>query len=339
MGRFTLPLAQVFTSSGRLGAGYQLSFFTTGTSAPLDTYSNEARTVANSNPVIADASGIFDDIFLADVPYKVTLQDADDVLVWTADPVSTAVGEIGIPVPLSKGGTGAITAALARTSLGLGTAATYTIGEGNDEVPTNSMVSGVPTGAILLWYGSLGTIPAGWTICDGGTYSKVDGSGSIATPDLRDRFVIGATTTYAQGSSGGSAAGATTGASGSLTMTVAAAGDHNHAGSTDGHTLTSAQIGAHSHQMFANQGLTSTSTGDYAAVGWFPSHNSQYGIQGSSTVATVYKTADNSGGGGSHSHGLQASGTHTHGVTGGDHTHSMTGGLPPYFALIYILKL
>jgi hypothetical protein len=338
MGRFVLPLAQVFTVSGRLGAGYKLHFYSSGTSTPLDSFSNDGLSVANSNPVIADAEGRFDDIFLSNVPYKVTLKDADDTLVWTADPVSTATGEIGIPVPIAKGGTNSTTASAARTSLGLGTAATYTVGSGASEVPTNSLVSGMPTGGILMWYGSLGSIPAGYAACDGGTYSKSDGSGSITAPDLRDRFIIGATSTYAAGSSGGSAAGATTGASGALTLSAAADGDHNHTGNTDGHTLSAGEIGAHSHKMFANQGLTSTSTGDYAALGWYPSHNSQYGIQGSATAATVYKTADNTGGGSSHSHGLTTSGTHTHSVTGGDHTHSMTGGLPPYYALVFIMK-
>lgn len=44
------------------------------------------------------------------------------------------------------------------------------------------MGSGVPSGVILLWSGTIATIPQGWALCDG----------TNGTPDLRDRFVVGA---------------------------------------------------------------------------------------------------------------------------------------------------
>jgi microcystin-dependent protein len=40
----------------------------------------------------------------------------------------------------------------------------------------------VPSGVIVMWSGSIASIPSGWLICDG----------SNSTPDLRNRFVIGA---------------------------------------------------------------------------------------------------------------------------------------------------
>jgi hypothetical protein len=62
--------------------------------------------------------------------------------------------------------------------------------------------SGTPTwgnafvaGMIMLWSGSSATIPSGWLLCDG----------TNSTPDLRNRFVVGATSTYAVGATGGSA--------------------------------------------------------------------------------------------------------------------------------------
>jgi hypothetical protein len=52
-----------------------------------------------------------------------------------------------------------------------------------------------PSGAIVLWSGSIGSIPAGWFLCDGNN----------STPDLRNRFFVGAGATYAVGATGGSA--------------------------------------------------------------------------------------------------------------------------------------
>ncbi len=51
----------------------------------------------------------------------------------------------------------------------------------------------LPTGIITLWFGSIGTIPAGWALCDG----------TSGTPDLRNRFVPGAGGLYSPGFSGG----------------------------------------------------------------------------------------------------------------------------------------
>jgi hypothetical protein len=53
----------------------------------------------------------------------------------------------------------------------------------------------IPAGAIFLWSGSIGSIPAGYVLCNG----------SNSTPDLRDRFVVGAGSTYAVNATGGSA--------------------------------------------------------------------------------------------------------------------------------------
>jgi len=52
-----------------------------------------------------------------------------------------------------------------------------------------------PAGVIVLWSGSIGSIPSGWVLCNG----------SNGTPDLRDRFIVGAGSTYAVDATGGSA--------------------------------------------------------------------------------------------------------------------------------------
>ena len=46
---------------------------------------------------------------------------------------------------------------------------------------------GVPIGGIIMWSGSVATIPAGYTLCDG----------TNGAPDLRDKFIIGAGNSYA----------------------------------------------------------------------------------------------------------------------------------------------
>ena len=43
-----------------------------------------------------------------------------------------------------------------------------------------------PLGGIVMWSGTIAQIPGGWYLCDGGTY------GGLKTPDLRNRFIVGA---------------------------------------------------------------------------------------------------------------------------------------------------
>jgi len=51
----------------------------------------------------------------------------------------------------------------------------------------------IPAGLIAMWSGSIGSIPSGWYLCDG----------SNGTPNLTDRFIIGAGSTYAVNGTGG----------------------------------------------------------------------------------------------------------------------------------------
>ena len=52
----------------------------------------------------------------------------------------------------------------------------------------------IPSGGIILWSGSTGSVPSGWYLCDG----------TNGTPDLRNSFIVGAGNTYAVGATGGS---------------------------------------------------------------------------------------------------------------------------------------
>jgi len=76
--------------------GAKLYFYLTGTTTPHDTWSDVGLTTPNTNPVVADSSGRFPNVFLdPTVAYKVVLTDSAGVQIWTADPVQ------GVP-PISQ---------------------------------------------------------------------------------------------------------------------------------------------------------------------------------------------------------------------------------------------
>jgi hypothetical protein len=77
------------------------------------------------------------------------------------------------------------------------TATTQSAGDNSTKVATTAYVSNnaIPSGGIIIWSGASNAIPTGWYLCNG----------SNNTPDLRNRFVVGAGSTYAVGATGGSA--------------------------------------------------------------------------------------------------------------------------------------
>jgi hypothetical protein len=144
---------------------------------------------------------------------------------------------------------------------GVATAATAANGTSNTQVATTAFVantvtnSALPSGVILLWSGSVASIPAGWFLCNG----------SNGTPDLRDRFVVGAGGTYTPGATGGSADAIVVSHSHTATSSVSDPG-HRHtynapSGFDDGgftgsvvNTIVSAQTG------IATTGITVATT-------------------------------------------------------------------------------
>ena len=83
---------------------------------------------------------------------------------------------------------------------------------GTSWVPSAPASGSVPSGAILMWSGTLVSIPGGWHLCDG----------TSGTPDLRDKFIYGTAVGEDPGATGGSATHTHTGSTGT-------AGAHNHA--------------------------------------------------------------------------------------------------------------
>lgn len=66
-------------------------------------------------------------------------------------------------------------------------------------IGTSPSVSAVPTGGIIMWSGSIASIPSGYVLCDG----------TNGTPNLKDSFVVGAGNTYGVGNTGGFTSAAT----------------------------------------------------------------------------------------------------------------------------------
>lgn len=94
--RYLNPVVQYLDSAGSSLAGAEISFFASGTSTFQNTYSDEALSIPNSNPVICDGSGRIPNIFLADLEYKVIMKTGetspgagDQVQIWERDPVAS----------------------------------------------------------------------------------------------------------------------------------------------------------------------------------------------------------------------------------------------------------
>lgn len=106
---------------------------------------------------------------------------------------------------------------------------------------------------IISWYGNFSDIPSGFLLCDG----------SNNTPDLRDRFIVGAGNSYALSDTGGEAY----------------------------HTLTIAEMPAHTHNVYSiSAGWTGDGFGNYSDYRFISltSDNSNHRLQ--------YNTMDYTGG-------------------------------------------
>ena len=83
---------------------------------------------------------------------------------------------------------------------GIPTAPTALAGSNTTQIATTEFVTtaanaAFPSGGIIIWSGSQAAIPSGWYLCDGNN----------STPNLTDRFIVGAGSTYNVADTGGSA--------------------------------------------------------------------------------------------------------------------------------------
>lgn len=146
---------QFFDNNGIPLSGGLLYTYQAGSSTPLSTYTDINETIPNSNPIVLNSSGRLDNEVWLTYGYYYKFV------------LKTSVG----------------------TTLG-----TYDNLYGIIGVSGASTGTTIPTGVISLWYGSIGSVPSGWYLCDGAN----------GTPDLRNRFVVGAGSTYSVAATGGS---------------------------------------------------------------------------------------------------------------------------------------
>lgn len=179
-----------------------------------------------------------------------------------------------------------------------GTAGQVMTSQGAGVAPT--WVNSFPTGGIILWSGSIASVPAGWALCNGAN----------GTPDLRDRFVVGAGSTYAVNATGGA-----------NTVTLSAAEIPAHTHTVSGTTSTT---GSHSHVTNVSFSPDVDYFGNLVSI----LNAGQYGansVSGQSINLSSEAAGD-------HAHTF--SGTTSSVGSGGAHENR-----PPYYALAYIMKL
>jgi len=113
-GQFTNPFPQFFNSTPTVYASGNLYFYVSGTSTPLDTYSDEDLSVANANPVPLNSAGRpATQIFLQDADYKVVLKDSAGTTIWTADPVRARDSALVIATKTGSGSPSGVVAGTA----------------------------------------------------------------------------------------------------------------------------------------------------------------------------------------------------------------------------------
>jgi len=145
---------QFFDDNGVPLAGGLIYTYQAGSSTPLVTYTTSSGTVANANPIVLDASGR--------TPQQIWLLTGYSYKFVLQNADAVLIQTLDNIYPILQ------------------------------NAPASAPA--VPSGCILLWSGSTGSIPATWYLCNGAN----------GTPDLRDRFIVGAGNTYAVNATGGS---------------------------------------------------------------------------------------------------------------------------------------
>lgn len=114
-----------------------------------------------------------------------------------------------------------------------GTSGQFLMSKGDGTTPqwgSATIPDAFSTGMIIMWNGTPSNIPTGWALCNGAN----------GTPNLTDKFIVGAGNTYGYGATGGTK---------DATLV-----SHNHTGSTSG-------AGSHSHTYYKAGGSVTAGAG------------------------------------------------------------------------------
>lgn len=161
-----------------------------------------------------------------------------------------------------------------------------------NEIAYIKNTAAIPSGVIVIWSGIVSNIPAGWALCDGNNN----------TPNLKDKFILGAGDKYKVGDIGGEST----------------------------HVLTTDEMPSHRHTISNTLSLSSSGSHTHSGVG-----GSSLRMQdGSGRTYNVAQSGGSSSSAGSHTHSIN--GSITAALAGSDSAHN---NMPPYYVLCFIMKL
>lgn len=264
-------------------------------------YGNNIPQLINYNGILADTHGnsVIDGNYL--ITFNIYDSPTEGILLWTetwnenTTKVVVSGGNFNVMLGTHNPILPSFFADHPATYLGI------TVGTDSELLPRQQITSvgyafnagnGVPKGGIIMWSGAIEDIPEGWALCDGNN----------KTPDLIDRFIIGAGKSYAVDKTGGEA---------NHTLTISEMPEHNHSATSSNDT--------HNHAVSLENGRAqSTDSTNSDRKAW----NSN----GPGTLQADKKYI--------------ADDTHNHTITiensGSGEAHN---NLPPFYALCFIMKL